>query len=79
GALEAGGARNPFLKPEHADSWEAGFNVIKQGLLSEQDSLHLKALTYRSRIKDYITSESFLLCSNGGLCKDVANASPDFN
>ncbi|HDS6698125.1 TPA: TonB-dependent receptor [Klebsiella aerogenes] len=78
-ANEGGASMNPFLKPEKAETWEAGFNVIKQGLLSEQDSLHLKALTYRSRIKDYITSESFLLCSNGGLCKDVANASPDFN
>ncbi|WP_163505311.1 TonB-dependent receptor domain-containing protein, partial [Escherichia coli] len=66
-ANEGGASMNPFLKPEKAETWEAGFNVIKQGLLSEQDSLHLKALTYRSRIKDYITSESFLLCSNGGL------------
>lgn len=32
----------PVPEAEKAETWEAGFNVIKQGLLSEQDSLHLK-------------------------------------
>lgn len=78
-ANEGGASMNPFLKPEKADTWEVGFNVNQQGVLFEQDSFHLKALAYRSRIKDYITSESFTLCYTGQLCKDSANSSGDFN
>ncbi|MFB5077764.1 TonB-dependent receptor domain-containing protein [Raoultella sp. C349492] len=78
-ANEGGASMNPFLKPEKAETWEAGFNINKQGLLHEQDSFHLKALAYRSRIKNYITSESFFLCHDGRLCQDIDNASDSFN
>ncbi|HHG8772054.1 TPA: TonB-dependent receptor [Raoultella planticola] len=78
-ANEGGASMNPFLKPEKAQTWEAGFNINQQGLLFAQDSLHLKALTYRSRIKNYITSESFFLCNSGRLCQDINDASESFN
>lgn len=76
---EGGASMNPFLKPEKADTWQAGFNVIKEGLLSENDAFHLKALAYESRIKDYITSESFFLCYDGSRCKDIDNSAGGFN
>lgn len=78
-ANEGGASMNPFLKPEKAETWEAGFNVNKKGLLLEQDSFHLKALAYHTRIKDYITSESFMLCYSGQLCHDLENSFDGFN
>ncbi|MHA0999704.1 TonB-dependent receptor domain-containing protein [Leclercia pneumoniae] len=78
-ANEGGASMNPFLKPEKAETWEAGFNVNKKGLLLEQDSFHLKALAYHTRIKDYITSESFMLCDSGQLCHDLENSFGGFN
>lgn len=78
-ANEGGASMNPFLKPEKAETWEAGFNVNKKGLLVEQDKFHMKALAYQSRIKDYITSESFMLCYNGSLCKDLDDSFGGFN
>lgn len=78
-ANEGGASMNPFLKPEKSDTWQAGFNINRKGLLSEQDSFHMKALTYRSRIKDYIVSESFMLCYDGSLCKDMENSAGGFN
>lgn len=76
---EGGASMNPFLKPEKADTWQAGFNVNKVGLLSEKDTFHLKALAYESRIKDYINSESFFLCYDGSRCKDIDNSAGGFN
>lgn len=78
-ANEGGASMNPFLKPEKATTWEAGFNIIRKGLLSEQDSFHMKALTYRTRIKDYINSETFFLCYDGSRCRDIDNSQSDFN
>lgn len=78
-ANEGGASMNPFLKPEKAETWEAGLNVNKKGLLLEQDSFHLKALAYHTRIKDYITSESFMLCYSGQLCHDLENSFGGFN
>jgi len=78
-ANEGGASMNPFLKPEKAETWEAGFNINKKGLLVEKDSFHMKALAYQSRIKDYITSESFMLCYDGQLCHDFDNSFGGFN
>lgn len=78
-ANEGGISMNPFLKPEKAETWEAGFNVNKKGLLLEEDSFHLKALAYQSRIKDYINSEAFMLCYDGMLCNDFQNSFDGFN
>lgn len=78
-ANEGGASMNPFLKPEKAETWEAGFNVNKKGLLLEQDRFHLKALAYHTRIKDYINSEFFMLCYSGQLCHDLENSFDGFN
>lgn len=78
-ANEGGISMNPFLKPEKAETVEAGFNINKTGLLLEQDSFHMKALAYQSRIKNYITSESFMLCYDGQLCNDYYNSFSGFN
>lgn len=77
-ANEGGASMNPFLKPEKASTWETGFNIVREGLLTEKDSFHMKALTYRTRIKDYITSETFFMC-NSMLCQDLDGASDSFN
>ncbi|MFP9228903.1 TonB-dependent receptor domain-containing protein [Pectobacterium cacticida] len=77
-ANEGGGSMNPFLKPEKADTWQAGFNVNKHGLFLAQDTLRLKALAYQTRIKDYIHSEMFFLCYDGSRCKDALNSNPNF-
>lgn len=77
-ASEGGGSMNPFLKPEKAKTAQIGFNINTDGLLLQQDSLHLKALAYQTRIKNYIASERFFLCYDGDLCKDVDNSDPDF-
>lgn len=63
---EGGASMNPFLKPEMANTWETGFNINKHGLFTEADTFRIKALAYRSRIKDYIASNSFFL-RNGNL------------
>lgn len=78
-ANEGGASMNPFLKPEKADTWQAGVNIVKEGLLTERDSFHMKALAYESRIKDYINSESFFLCYDGSRCKDIDNSASGFN
>ena len=63
-----GASMNPFLKPERAETYQAGFNINTQDLLLKEDSLRLKALVYRSKIKNYIFSESYLVCTNGRKC-----------
>lgn len=37
---------NPFLKPERAETRQAGFNIDTRDLLVEQDALRFKALAY---------------------------------
>lgn len=76
---EGGGSMNPFLKPEEAKTWQVGFDIFKQGLLTEKDTFQLKALAYRTRIRNYITSESFFLCYDGSRCKDLFNSDRNFN
>ncbi|MCG2877034.1 TonB-dependent receptor, partial [Obesumbacterium proteus] len=63
-----GASMNPFLKPESAETYQAGFNIKAHSLLVDEDLLRLKALVYRSKIKNYIFSESYLVCTNGRKC-----------
>ncbi|WP_213716285.1 TonB-dependent receptor domain-containing protein, partial [Cedecea lapagei] len=63
-----GASMNPFLKPERAETWQAGFNIDTKDLLVQQDSLRFKALAYRSRIQNYIFSESYQVCTGGRKC-----------
>lgn len=76
---EGGASMNPFLKPEKAETWQVGFNLNKEGLLIAEDKLMLKALTYQTRTKGYIASESFFLCSDASLCHDIDDANSGFN
>nr|WP_314417826.1 TonB-dependent receptor [uncultured Erwinia sp.] len=78
-ANEGGASMNPFLKPEKAETWQLGTNVNLEGLVVEKDKLMLKALVYQTRTKDYISSETFYLCYDGSLCKDVDNSDAGFN
>ncbi len=45
---------NTNLKPERADTYQIGFNTFKNNVFLDDDVLGLKAVFYRSRIKDYI-------------------------
>ena len=53
---------NPFLKSERAETYQLGVTSMFHGLLSERDTLRTKALFYRSRIADYISSQAFNVC-----------------
>ncbi|MGD8176914.1 TonB-dependent receptor domain-containing protein [Marinimicrobium sp. ARAG 43.8] len=43
------------LKPEHAKNREVGFNLMKNGVLSEDDALRFKAAYFHNRTEDYLT------------------------
>ncbi|WP_249355234.1 TonB-dependent receptor [Campylobacter sp. MIT 12-5580] len=58
-----GNSVNPYLKPEQANTWQIGFNSFKHGLLKNDDRFGLKALYYKTLIKDYIYNEYFSLAS----------------
>lgn len=77
-ANEGGASMNPFLQPERSETWQAGFNLIKNGLLLEQDSFRLKALAYQTRIKDYISSQNYYLCASGVKCRNGEDSDPNF-
>jgi hemoglobin/transferrin/lactoferrin receptor protein len=70
-----GASMNPFLKPEHAETWQAGFNINSRDILMQDDALRLKATAYTSRVKYYIHSKSFLVCGGGEKC-DFEHAYP---
>src|SRR5690606_28714077 len=42
------------LRPEQASDWEFGANYVKDGLLTETDSLGLKLAYFDNTIDDYI-------------------------
>lgn len=44
---------NPFLKPESSQSWEVGFNILKENLLSDGDALGMKVSYFDTRIDNY--------------------------
>lgn len=55
----SGNSINPFLRPETAKTWQIGFNSYKHGLISDSDVFGLKALYYKTSIKDFIYNKSF--------------------
>ncbi|MDN0087471.1 TonB-dependent receptor [Yersinia nurmii] len=65
---EGGASMNPFLKGEEAETYQLGFNSASQGLIFKDDSLRFKAVYYRSKIKNYISSQSYMLCGTGRVC-----------
>lgn len=69
-ANEGGASMNPFLKSEKADTFQIGFNSYRPDLFIEGDNFYLKALWYHTKIKNYISSDSYLVCKGGIRCKD---------
>ncbi|WP_413508684.1 TonB-dependent receptor domain-containing protein [Serratia proteamaculans] len=67
-ANSGGQSMNPFLKGETAETWQAGFNANAHDLLFKQDSFQLKAVYFESKIKNYISSQSYMVCSNRQKC-----------
>lgn len=47
-------APNEYLRPEKATTYEIGANMSFDGLLSDYDSLRVKAAAFRRDVKDYI-------------------------
>lgn len=68
-ANEGGASMNPFLKSEKADTYQIGFNSYRPDLIIDGDSFRLKALWYHTKIKNYISSDSYLVCKGGIRCK----------
>ncbi|MBD2804340.1 TonB-dependent receptor [Xenorhabdus sp. 42] len=66
---EGGASMNPFLKGEKADTYQIGFNSYRPNLIVEGDEFRLKAAFFHSKIKDYIISDAYLLCSYKNPCK----------
>lgn len=50
-----GYAPNPFLRPERGDTYEAGFNVLANGILTERDTIRFKSVGFYREITDYIS------------------------
>ncbi|WPO39946.1 TonB-dependent receptor [Tardiphaga sp. 42S5] len=50
-----GYAPNPFLRPERGDTYEAGFNVLANGILTERDTVRFKSVGFYREITDYIS------------------------
>jgi hemoglobin/transferrin/lactoferrin receptor protein len=48
---------NPNLKPEVAKTWEVGVNIVRDGIVTADDSLRIKADVFVSRIDNYITAQ----------------------
>lgn len=71
---EGGGSMNPFLRPETATTYEAGFNILKHNLFTPNDSLGLKATYFDSKIKDYIHVQSFFLKEDGTTTPSIDDA-----
>ena len=49
---------NPNLRPEKQRGWEFGVNIARDGILTAEDGLRLKANYYTMRVEDYITAAS---------------------
>lgn len=71
---EGGGSMNPHLKPEKANTYQIGFNTLKYGVFNDSDHLGFKAVHYRSKVKNYITSETFYINKERRLTNDLNDA-----
>ncbi len=52
--VSSGTYANPDLKGERSRGWEAGINILKNGLFAANDVLRLKANYFRADIEDYV-------------------------
>ena len=57
-ANSGGQSMNPFLKGEKRRR-QGGFNANAHDLLFKQDSFQLKAVYFETRIKNYISSQTY--------------------
>ena len=55
---------NPDLKPEKSTNWETGTNLRLQRLLSDQDTLNIKAALFYDDVKDFIGTKSWMDTTN---------------
>ena len=76
-ANEGGASMNPFLKSEKANTFQIGFNSYRPDLIIDGDSFRLKALWYHSKIKNYISSDSYIVCKGGIRCKEDGTLTVD--
>ncbi|MBD2809656.1 TonB-dependent receptor [Xenorhabdus sp. Vera] len=84
---QSGASMNPFLKGEQADTYQIGFNSHRPNLIIQGDEFRLKATLFHTKIKNYINSESYLVCAAGRICKndgtltsdDWADIDPNYN
>ncbi len=84
---EGGASMNPFLKGEKADTYQIGFNSYRPDLIVKGDIFRLKAAFFHTKIKNYISSESYLVCASGNICKndgtltdeDWSGVNPNYN
>ncbi|WP_253445240.1 TonB-dependent receptor [Halomonas sp. Y3] len=44
---------NPYLEPERSESWEAGFNIIKRGLLTSNDRFAAKVAYFDNKVDNF--------------------------
>ena len=49
---------NPDLKPEKAENYEAGINILHSDIISHGDNLKFKASYFKNKYKDYIIRDS---------------------
>lgn len=70
---------NPHLKSETARNRDIGFNVFKQGLLTNHDTARLKVNYFNNRLKNYIYQEQFYVCDDHTKCSldDYLNGNMD--
>ncbi|CAI0935889.1 Probable TonB-dependent receptor NMB1497 precursor [Serratia quinivorans] len=78
-ANSGGQSMNPFLKGETAETYQAGFNANAHDLLFKQDSFQLKAVYFESKIKNYISSQSYMVCSNRQKCNRAQTSQEEWD
>ena len=78
-ANSGGQSMNPFLKGETAETWQAVFNANAHDLLFKQDSFQLKAVYFESKIKNYISSQSYMVCSNRQKCNRAQTSQEEWD
>ena len=78
-ANSGGQSMNPFLKGETAETYQVGFNANAHDLLFKQDSFQLKAVYFESKIKNYISSQSYMVCSNRQKCNRAQTSQEEWD
>ncbi|MDO4640616.1 MAG: TonB-dependent receptor [Neisseria sp.] len=60
---------NPYLKGESSFNRDLGFNIFKQGLFAENDTLRMKVNYFNNQVKNYILQDQFYVCGNTDLSR----------